>query len=405
MRIFIVCPRLCHGGAERVAVSLANGFTSKGHSVSFYSDLFEEQSYYLDDSIKLFNLVSTPFPKIRKWGSAILNLRKAIKKENPDVIIGIMSLCSLVAWIAAIGLNTTVIATEHNAFERPESSPMSLWDRIYKFHISKIFKCLTVLTDVDKKVLGDKNKKVVVMPNPLAIVPVESVPEKKKVVLAAGRVDIWNTKGFDVLLKAWGSLNSQNTVDTGDLEFKNGQSPTLLDEWQLRIAGVWRNDETIRYLTGLLPDADWVEHNGRWKSDHYHIEFLGFVDDMKSLYQDASVFVLSSRYEGFGLVLIEAMSQGCACVACDYKGRQREIFEELIDVRNDELKRTSVEVCENGILCEVNNVEALAIGMKKMMEDEKYRRKVQMNSVERSKAYGIERTIHRWENLMNQIIH
>lgn len=44
MKICIVCPRLCHGGAERVAVSLANGFVGRGHEVIFFADLYEEQT-------------------------------------------------------------------------------------------------------------------------------------------------------------------------------------------------------------------------------------------------------------------------------------------------------------------------------------------------------------------------
>ena len=85
----------------------------------------------------------------------------------------------------------------------------------------------------------------------------------------------------------------------------------------------------------LLPDGNWIHNdddndddddNWLWRSEKYHIEFLGFQKDMESLYKKSEIFVLSSRYEGFGLVLIEAMSQGCAPVACDYKGRQREIL-------------------------------------------------------------------------------
>lgn len=59
MNILIVCPRLCHGGAERVAVCLANGFVDRGHNVKFMADLFEEQTYTLDNRVKLVNLIST----------------------------------------------------------------------------------------------------------------------------------------------------------------------------------------------------------------------------------------------------------------------------------------------------------------------------------------------------------
>lgn len=394
MNIFIVCPRLCHGGAERVAVSLANGFVNRGHRVLFFTDLFEEQSYVLNETVALYNLVSVPLPKVRKWVSAIWILRKAIKKEKPDVIVGIMPTCSLISRIASLGLNTTVIASEHNVFERPDSSPMSLWGRVYKFHISKVFKWMTVLTKTDKKVLGGR-KNVVVMPNPLAITPIVHVPEKKRIVLAAGRLDDWHCKGFDVLIRAWArvvsSVNCHDSSISLDSAALLSEEPELVSPWRLQIAGVCRDSRTKEYLDSIAMECG---VSGQ-------IDYLGFVDDMKSLYQDASIFVLSSRFEGFGLVLIEAMSQGCACVACDYKGRQREIFGEL---KNEKLKSESVEVCKNGILCEPDNVEALAEGIKRMMEGEAYRKKVQKNSIERASFYQIDQIIARWEMLMSRII-
>lgn len=366
LRVFIVCPRLCHGGAERVAVSLANGFVSKGHEVVFFTDLFEEQTYILNESIDVVNLVSTPKNKIHKWGSSIRILRTAIRKDKPDVIIGIMSLCSLVAKIAAIGTKVAVVATEHNAFERPDTSPMSLWDKLYKFHVSKIFKCMTVLTEADKRVLGEKRKNVIVMPNPLAISPIEAVPEKKRFVLAAGRVDQWYVKGFDVLIKAFGLL------------IKNeGQKNKALG-WKLQIAGAWRDPKNKEYLEGIAKEYG--------VSDS--IEYLGFVNEMKSLYQDASLFVLSSRYEGFGLVLIEAMSQGCACVACDYKGRQREIIKDI----------------SQGLCCEPDSVEQLSECISKLVDDDNYRYQVAQNGLERVHYYQIDHIIDMWEELFNNII-
>ena len=66
MKICIVCPRLCHGGAERVAVSLANGFVARGHEVIFFADLYEEQTFALDESIQLLNLVPQTKNKFKK---------------------------------------------------------------------------------------------------------------------------------------------------------------------------------------------------------------------------------------------------------------------------------------------------------------------------------------------------
>ena len=119
-------------------------------------------------------------------------------------------------------------------------------------------------------------------------------------------------------------------------------------------------------------------------------------------------FVLSSRYEGFGLVLIEAMSQGCAPVACDYKGRQREIINpSSVFPQGEEELSDAVSggcVCNNGILCEPDNAEQLAVAIARMISDDKYRMSVQQNAISRSRYYSIENTIDRWEQLLNKVI-
>ena len=383
MKICIVCPRLCHGGAERVAVSLANGFVGRGHDVMFFADLYEEQTFVLHDTVKLQNLVPQTNNKFIKWVGGIRLLRKQLKNEKPDVIIGIMSLCSVVAKIASIGIGVPVIATEHNSFERPESVSMPLMKKIYKFYICKFFSCVTVLTSADIIVIGERLKNVFVMANPLGIKPIKELGQRKNVILAAGRVDDWHYKGFDILIRSFGKL-------------VQGLKSKVQDEgWKLVIAGVWRNPETRTFLDGIAKECGVLDK----------IEYTGFVEDMQKLYAESSIFVLSSRYEGFGLVLIEAMSQGCACIACDYKGRQREIMcpEGHGSMFNVQSSNNKVELCETGILCEPDDVEALAEAMKKMIMDDEYRESVRAKAIGRSKYYSIENTMDRWEKLLTSV--
>lgn len=384
MKICIVCPRLCHGGAERVAVALANGFIKREHKVFFFADLNEEQTFVLDEFVIVRNLVPQANSKLKKWGGAIRLLRKQMKEIKPDVIIGIMSLCSLVAAIASIGLHIPVIATDHYSCERPDTAPLTTWELFYKHFISRIFSRFTVLTEVDKLVIGKFRENVVAMPNPLVLKPLRNGECRKNVVLAAGRVDNWRVKGFDVLIRAWARVVSSS-------EFLVSS-----EGWKLVIAGVWRNPETRTYLDGVAEECCVKDK----------IEYTGFVSDMQKLYAESSIFVLSSRYEGFGLVLIEAMSQGCACIACDYKGRQREIIcpEGQGSKFNVQSSNDEVELCETGILCEPDDVESLAAGLQKMIEDDEYRESVRAKAIERSKYYSIENTMDRWETLLKQVI-
>ena len=386
MKIFIVQSHLGGGGAERVGVLLANGFAARGHDVSIVTNLHDAIDYEVDTNVKVLNMISsTTSNVVAKWLRAICKLRSYIRGSKPDVIVGIMQLSSFISRVACVGTNTHVIMTEHGTFQRPNSAPFSKFNYFCKFYLNKIYECITVITQADKDCIGNRLKNIVVMPNPLLLSQVAEIPLKKHIVLAAGRLDDWHYKGFDVLIRAWARVVSS---------FKFLVST---DGWTLQIAGTG-SEESLNYLKQLSKE------NGVEDS----VEFLGFRKDIEKLYQDASIFVLSSRYEGFGLVLIEAMSQGCACVACDYKGRQREIVAPLEKSEQSskfkvQSSNSKFEACANGILCEPDDVESLAAGIQKMIEDDGYRESVRRNAIDRSDYYNLDNTMDRWESLIVQL--
>ena len=400
MRVLIVSPSLNYGGAERVASIWANTFVQKGYDVFFVTNLQNGYEYSLDERINLLPLTPIRGVKFIRYIKAITNLRKYYRTYHIDVIIGVMWVCSLLAKLASFGKGIPVVATEHNVFERPQGSPMSFKDRFAKFYLNYLYNYVTVLTNSDYEIVKNRFKKVSVMPNPLLLQPTKDVLPKEKVVLAAGRLDAWHYKGFDVLIKSFAKLLNGSKVAEPRSMFKSNDIAFKIREegWKLQIAGTG-SEKSLNYLKQLCKENE-VEDS---------VEFLGFRKDVEKLYQDASIFVLSSRYEGFGLVLIEAMSQGCACVACDYKGRQSEILnpaqDQTFETRNLKLEpqNNKVELCETGILCEPDDVESLAAGIQKMIEDDEYRDSVRKNAVERSNYYSIENTMDRWESLLKQV--
>lgn len=401
MKIGIVTIALSHGGAERVAVTLANGFSQRSHQVIIFTDLNESIIYVPENSIKLIGVLQERNQGFKRWIKAISTIRKSVKREKPEVLIGIMGLCTLFTYIACLGLHIPIIMTEHDPFERPNSAPFSFKEKLFKFVINRLYKHITVLTEADKKTIENRLKNVAVMPNPLLLTPLHERHPREKRILAAGRVDAWYTKGFDVLVKAWNQIYSK------------------YPDWRLEIAGLCDIPAHYEEIPNLIKQYGIAERT----------KLLGYRTDVEQLYRDSEIFVLSSRYEGFGLVLIEAMSQGCAPIACDFKGRQREIIgetnqlethpsppclgrvlnstESIIinsSLNREDFQKDGIEISENGILCEPDNVEALAQALEKMMEDEEYRHKVQVNAIERSRFYDTEHTMVRWENYLNSII-
>lgn len=370
MKIAILVSKITGGGAERVAALWAMGFAERGHEVFFILDSTLPQyiTYPIPKSVKMysigsnirFNILRSVMNRIRRIiGYRNFKMSRILKTTYPDVVIGVLHPWASQALKATKGMSVKIINTEHNSFERPTCAPMNFKVYQEKFFENRNFDHVTVLTKADLQVIDNRLKNVSVLPNPLPFRVETEIPAKQNVILAAGRLDAWYIKGFDMLIRAWGEICH------------------LYPDWELHIAGTGEK-HSYQYLRDLASGKGIAEEQ---------IKFLGFSKDMCPIYKRSSIFVLSSRCEGFGMVLVEAMSQGCACIACDYKGRQSEILTEA----------------SQGIICPTEDVEALRKAMIRMITDDDYRILCQHNAIERSKFYSLDRTIDRWEEIFKKL--
>lgn len=367
-KILIMVHNLTGGGAERVAALWAKGFVDRGYDVGMVLNCYKDTpiTYKVPDAVRMYNIVGN---KQIAWIANKLHrrlnidtyyirrLRSILEDFKPDVAIGVLQPWAEWARRASKGMKIKIVNTEHNSFERPDNVQLTSKQHAQKYVWNKRYDHVTVLTEADYHFLENTLNNVSVLPNPLAFEPVVCVPKKQNIILAAGRLDAWYYKGFDILIQAWSRI-AQN-------------HPT----WVLQIAG--DGEKGMKYLQSLAEECDVVNQ----------INFIGYQSDMLPIYQRSSIFTLSSRYEGFGMVLIEAMSQGCAPIACDHHGRQGEII-----TREDE-----------GILCPVEDAESLGKAMERMINDEKYRSKVQANAIKRSKFYSLDNIMDKWEMILESI--
>lgn len=368
-KIVILVYRLTGGGAERVASLWATGFAERGYDVTVITTTGEKENltYNLSPLVKHL-VIETPI--LNRIIKGVLNrigigklyysykLKRVLHEIKPDVCIGILGDYALQAYKCTRDLNCRIINTEHNAYDRPgfvKSRPDIMK---MKFHTNKIFDCVTVLTEADTKVSNVPKKNMTVLPNPLTFEPVKNIPHKEKIILATGRLDVWEVKGFDNLIRAWGRIAKQYS------------------EWKLMIAG-----------TGSVKSKEYLVRLTQEEQVRDSVLFIGFCKNIIDYYKKASIFVLSSRYEGFGMALTEAMSQGCACIACDFNGRQREI------IQND----------SQGIICSNDNYIELSDAIKRMISDGEYRESCRTFAIERSKHYSIDKTIDRWEHIFQTL--
>lgn len=354
MKIFIVVDCLTIGGAERVACDMASGLSRRGHQVSIYTNTSYPISYKPDESVQVTDFK----PKsILKCYSPIMFLSREIKQEKPSVLIGICGYLSFICKSAQIisGLKIPVVYSEHNSLDRPANAKLNLQNWFYKFCFSKWCDAMTVLTEADKRFAQGKLRNLHVMPNPLGLIPCNTVPKKEKIILAVGRLKAWNYKGFDILIDAWGRVSAK------------------FPDWKLIIVG--KGSQVERNIIYSFAKKFQCEKQ---------FELYPYTEDIISFYQNASIYALSSRYEGFGLVLIEAMSQGCACVATDYKGRQSEIITDGVD----------------GILCSPDKVEFFSKGLEKLISDDDYRTQLQKTALETSRHFTVSHYAEMWEALL-----
>jgi glycosyltransferase involved in cell wall biosynthesis len=249
-------------------------------------------------------------------------------------------------------LGLRVIASEHSNFKVSIKS-FPIW--FVKRHIYPHANFLTVLTERDKsEYYGRFMKNVVVMLNPLSLVPVKNVNllKREKIILSIGEVPSWRIKGFDNLLEIFLKISVQ------------------YPDWKLVIIG--RGDQS--YLLDIIQKSNLA---GR-------VSLPGEIKNVQTFMQLSSIYALPSRWEGLPMVLIEAMSQGMACIAFDCFTGPGDIITNRLD----------------GILIEDQDINQFVCGLSELIENQDLRLSLGTNAIETSKKYLPEKIVKRWRNLI-----
>ena len=118
-----------------------------------------------------------------------------------------------------------------------------------------------------------------------------------------------------------------------------------------------------------------------------HVKLLGRVSDMKSLYAESSIFALPSRMEGFPMVLMEAMSQGCACVAFSVGGSSDEMMSE-----------------KSGLLIPDGDASSFEAALVRLIENEKEREMFSQNAIKEVSRFSVDFFMDEWEKLINETL-
>lgn len=360
MKILCFIRTLNQGGAERVMSILANELSARGYQITIVTDIQSPLAYEIREQICIRDL----YENIRNLKGFFQKLalhkhiRSIVREESPDVIISFMYGLTYKVLISLIGMKVPIISSEHACFHNLKDCSFS--EYIKRFWINKLATVVTVLTRRDYDFIGKRLKHKVVMPNPVSFdVLQDNSHERIKGIMACGSIDRYEIKGFDRLIRIWGKL-AKNYPD-----------------WHVDIIG-GGNEKNMNYVKNLIEESGLSDK----------IKLLGASNDIKNLMRKYPIFALTSRIEGFSLVLVEAMSQGCTCISFDCEAGPREIINKDID----------------GILVPDNDEEMFAKQLSRLIENKELREKLSSNAINHMQRFSKENIVNKWESLISNIV-
>jgi glycosyltransferase involved in cell wall biosynthesis len=379
MKLLYCIPSLCNpGGMERVLTEKVNYLSNLSDfeiTVVTTDQMAKSLRFPLNDNIRVIHLdidfnghySAGIFKKIKLHRKKIaiykVKLKHIIIESNIDVCI---SLCGKeIDFLYKLPVRCKKIAELHFAMNYRKQFLTSnhrgfLWrilGEIRTYQLKKALKSLdklVVLTKHDLEQWQLTHTNAIQIPN---INPLFN-PEKSKLisnkVVSLGRLDA--QKGYDMLIDAWRLIALK--------------CPT----WILEIYG----------------QGEWYQKL-KAKINNYNLQdkiiLKGIVSNVEKVYCESSIFVLSSRYEGFGMVLIEAMSCGVPVVSFECEHGPREIITDGHD----------------GFLVEPNNIGQLADKICFLIENENSRINMGSNAIESVKRFSKGPIMQKWIELFNQI--
>ncbi len=359
MRVTLVIHSLAAGGSERVVSLLAHDWTERGHAATVITLTPQSEDFFpLPAEVTRVTLDVLPRPRdqhrLTRAFRRISHLRRAIVQSSPDVVVSFLSTMNLITLLAARPLDIPVVISERTD---PRMAKIDLRQDFLRRLLYRRELALVVQTDAvacwARGVIPPE--RVVVIPNPVAAPPRGSRrPSPRPEIVAVGRLG--NEKGFDLLIDAFAACAGSQ------------------QDWRLTICG--EGDERAA-----------LEARVRRYGLQERIAMPGTVADVYPVLERASLFVLSSRFEGFPNALLEAMACGLPVISTDCPSGPRRIVRHEID----------------GLLVPAEDPGALAAAMDRFMSDPEARRRLSHGAPEVLDRFSLRAIGQRWDVLLRAI--
>lgn len=347
------------GGTERVTTEIAASLSEAGHQVSVLS-LFGPASPWFD----LPEAISVKAAGLRPAGGNLFRaaaisrcLYRVAVRTEVDAVILVDSILFAFCIPWARFSRAKILCWEHFNLSTSHGTSMRSLGRLAA---SRMCDKVVVLTERDAEAWRAKyrvSERVQAIWNPIPrFAAYQSSPgdQEPRIALAVGRLA--PEKGFDILLRAWKEL--------GDAR----------DGWVLRIVGGGEDETTLKSLADDLEVTECVV-------------FVGQVRDVAAEYRAASLYVMSSRWEGLPMTLLEAQHFGLPSVSTDCMTGPREVLS-----------------CNNGILVKEEDPVDLAHGMARLMASPALRQEQGAAARDNASRYAASSISRQWEEMLESLL-
>ncbi len=364
-------------GAARVLTLKANYFAEHyGYDITIILTEAKGQPffYHVSDKIKIINydldfeqLWNCPFwKKFFIYIPKQLKFKKLLKRDlmriHPDITISLLR--REINFLNGIHDGSKKIGEIHvhrdnyRNFKDENSNFImdafaKLWSRQLLNNLKKLDR-FVVLTDKDRKAWTELDN-VVTIPNPSPFMPTTVSPLTEKRIIAVARYS--HEKGIDLLLEAWAQVEKKTK------------------DWRLEVFGDGDTTAFNALIDKLGIDRRRCQLNGR-------------TTDIEQEYLKSSIAVCSSRFEGFGMVIIEAMACGLAVASFDCPWGPRSIIKDG----------------EDGLLVENGNVGELADALVTLIQDSAKRESIAKYAIQNVKRFQMEKIAEQWRQLFEGAI-
>jgi GalNAc-alpha-(1->4)-GalNAc-alpha-(1->3)-diNAcBac-PP-undecaprenol alpha-1,4-N-acetyl-D-galactosaminyltransferase len=366
MKLTLVISSLERGGAERIISVLAGAWAERGEQVTLLTfDDAEAPAYPLHPRVALKSLhvanefARNPFHALYRNVRRIRLLRRLIRQSRPDAVISFLDFPNIVTLLATRCLGVPVIVSER---ANPAYDDLKMIWKVLRRFTYPWAAALVCQTNAMVALLQQKIKVAgYAIPNAVELPATGNAGAPKggaansRTAIAMGR--LVPQKGFDLLLQAFALLARRHP------------------EWSLTVLGKGP-------LKGRL------EAQAASLGLKNRVSFVGAVSDPFPVLRAADLFVFSSRFEGFGNALAEAMACGLPVISFDCPAGPSDIIRQGVD----------------GVLVPAEDIAGLANAMDHLMSDAAERERLAHRAPEVLTRFSLERVLTMWDTLFDDVL-